>query len=192
MIKLRTLKKTGASVFRAKDDRLPARVSRSTMKSNTIWLRKRVLFAFMALFVLLAVSLILINYFATRHKGLPLFWTANHYSWTYGPTVMLVIIIGFWRRVCSCVMVNQPWHELYKGPQPASQTMLLDYLWPPLTTSFAAAVKNKHLGVAASVLIFTSLKLIVVISTTLFLPENSFFSQSVQVSLATRFDSTHF
>ena len=159
---------------------------------HPIWLSKTVLFAFLALFLLLGLSLILINHFVTRYRGLPLSLTDNHYAWTYGPTVILVLVVGLWRRVNYCCMVNQPWHELSNGPQTAAKTVLLDYLWPLQINSFIAAVKNRHFAVVATILNFAILKAIIVISTTLFRLDTSVFSEEVQVSWGTKFGASQF
>lgn len=166
--------------------------NRNSINWQSVWLQKTVLFAFMVLFLCLILSLILINHFVARNRGLPFLLTDNHYSWTYGPTVVLVVVIGLWRRVTYCSMVNQPWQELSSGPQAADKTVLLDYLSPMQVSSLAMAIKNQHFAVAAAILIFVLLKLVVVISTALFLPGDSLFSQQIQVRLGTRFDSAEF
>jgi hypothetical protein len=159
---------------------------------HPIWLRKAVLFSFMALFLLLALTLIALKHFVDRNQGLSLRLTANHYSWTYGPTVLLVVVVGLWRRVNYYSMVNQPWQELANGPKPADKTVLLDYLSPPQIISFITAMQNGHYAVAASTLIFALFKIIIVISTTLFLLGMSVFSREVQLRRGTKFDLSLF
>ncbi|TGJ86470.1 hypothetical protein E0Z10_g2290 [Xylaria hypoxylon] len=85
-----------------------------------------------------------------------------------------------------------PWYELQKGPQAAAKTVLLDYLSPLQTNSFISAIKNKHFAVAATILIFALLKTIIVISTALFILENSSFSQEVQLNQLEKFDASGF
>lgn len=166
--------------------------SRRRNSWQPIWLRKTTLFAFLVLFISLAMSLILIRHLAARDQGLPMSISDNYYSWMYGPTAVLVVVVGLWRRVNYCVMVNQPWQELFKGPQAAEKAILLDYLSPPQISSFITALKNGHFAVAATISIFVLLKVIIVISTTLFSPEYAFFSQPVELSIKSKFNSSLF
>ena len=156
------------------------------------WLRRTVLLAFVALFLILCVGLVLLWHFVNRNDGIPLSLTTNHYAWTYGPTAILVVIVGLWRQVNYCSMTNQPWQELQRGPKPAAQTVLLDYMWPLQISSFIKALKNRHLAVATTIFVFALLKIIIVISTTLFVPADSSLSQPVEVTLLTKFDPAHF
>ncbi|KAI0185467.1 hypothetical protein EV127DRAFT_373032 [Xylaria flabelliformis] len=157
-----------------------------------LWLRKAVLFAFMATFIMLALGLILIWHLVYIYDGIPLTLTTNHYAWTYGPTAVLTVIVSLWRQVNYCTMINQPWQELHNGPQQASKTVLLDYIWPLQVTSFITALKNRHLAVATTILIFVLLKLVMVISTTLFVLGNSTLSQGISIKMQTKFDASKY
>ncbi|KAI1744304.1 hypothetical protein F4680DRAFT_289185 [Xylaria scruposa] len=156
------------------------------------WLRKPVLFAFVTLFIIFSAGLILMWYLINHYNGIPLTLTTNHYAWTYGPTAIFTVVLSLWRQVNYCTMVNQPWHELYHGPQDAAKTVLLDYIWPLQITSFATALKNRHRAVATTILIFTLLKLVMVISTTLFVLGDSFSSQDIRAQLLTKFDAANY
>ncbi|KAI0196216.1 hypothetical protein EV127DRAFT_497557 [Xylaria flabelliformis] len=156
------------------------------------WLRKPVLFAFVALFIIFSAGLILMWLLINRYNGIPLTLTTNHYAWTYGPTAIFTVVLSLWRQVNYCIMVNQPWHELHHGPQDAAKTVLLDYIWPLQITSFAMALKNRHLAVATTILIFTLLKLVMVISTTLFVLGDSVSSQDIRAQLLTKFDAANY
>ncbi|KAI0202492.1 hypothetical protein F4808DRAFT_468624 [Astrocystis sublimbata] len=127
-----------------------------------------------------------------RYNGIPLTLTSNHYTWTYGPTAIFTVVVSLWKQVNYCTMVSQPWHELHNGPQEAAQTVLLDYIWPLQITSFTKALKNRHLAVATSILIFTLLRLVMVVSTTLFVLEDTSFSQNIQAQLVTKFNATKY
>ena len=64
-----------------------------------MWLRRRSLFAFAALFVCLAVSLIVLWAVDNASGGFPLVLSTYHYVWTYSPTAILVCVIALWRQV---------------------------------------------------------------------------------------------
>ncbi|KAI1421314.1 hypothetical protein F5Y12DRAFT_790082 [Xylaria sp. FL1777] len=155
------------------------------------WLRKPVLFTFTALFILLSAGLVIMWYLVKRYDGIPLTLTTNHYAWTYGPTAIFTVVVSLWRQVNYCTMVNQPWHELHHGPRDAARTVLLDYIWPLQITSFIVALKNRHM-VAITILIFALLKLVMVVSTTLFVLGYSPLSQDTHAQLLTKFDAVNY
>ncbi len=73
---------------------------------NSLWLSHMVLGSIASVFALLAIALALLWRFVTRDSGIPLI-TSNHYSWTYGPTALLVIVVAFWRQVdYHCKAIN--------------------------------------------------------------------------------------
>ncbi|KAI1361331.1 hypothetical protein F5Y08DRAFT_348042 [Xylaria arbuscula] len=164
----------------------------TTMYWNPSWLRRPVLFLFTSLFVLLATGLALMWYLVKHYDGIPLTLTTNHYVWTYGPTAIFTVVVSLWRQVNYCTMVSQPWHELHQSPQPAARTVLLDYMWPLQVTSFIAALKNKHQAVAITITIFALLKIVMVISTTLFVLGYTSLSQETHAQLLTKFDATNY
>jgi Protein of unknown function (DUF3433) len=157
-----------------------------------IWLRKRTLCCFYALFLSLCLSLGIMSYLNHRFDGFPLTLTSNHYAWTYGPTAILVVIVSLWRQADYCCKVNQPWQELSRGASPATESVLLDYMWPLQITSFRRALKNRHGAVASTIAAFALLKVVVVVSTTLLYPADSFFSPNVQITLWTKFEAANF
>lgn len=105
--------------------------------------------------------------------GLPLTITSSEYSWTYGPTAILVIILSFWRRIDYYYKSIQPWRELQSGPTPASRSVLLDYVSPFQLQTMYKGFKMRHYQVTASILTFFILKGIILISTTLFVVQTA-------------------
>lgn len=173
----------------------PRRRTRSADQEgwHPLWLKQPTLLGFMMLFLSLAAGLGAIKYIDARDQGFPLSLTDNHYSWEYGPTVVLICVVGLWRQVNYCAMTNQPWQELSKNsPQDAASTVLLDYMWPLQARSFWTSLKRRHFAVSATILVFALFKLIIIISTTLFLLGESIVSQKVPLSLDSRFDSALF
>ncbi|KAI0969982.1 hypothetical protein F4678DRAFT_480704 [Xylaria arbuscula] len=156
---------------------------------NPIWLQKGVLFALIGTFVFLVVGLVLVWHAVTRNDGIPLTFTTNHYAWTYGPTAILITVASLWKQVNYSALIAQPWQELRHGPQPATRTVLLDYIWPLQIKSLAAALKSRHFAVAASILISMILTLIMALSTTLFVLRDSHLSQEIQTFRLAKFDA---
>jgi hypothetical protein len=137
---------------------------------NPIWLSRASLFAFAALYGLLALALILLWYFSDRVHGFPLLIT-NHYAWTYGPTAVLVIIVSLWRQVDFWCKGLLPWHKLKQGDAPADISLALDHISPILPTVFYRAVRFRHTPVIITVIGFALLKGITIASTALLVSE---------------------
>jgi hypothetical protein len=162
-----------------------------TMK-QVFWLSRLTLIAFAVLFLLLSLSLILIRIIVQRRDGLSLTVTRNHYAWTYGPTAILLLVVSLWRQVDYSAKTKQPWQELQRCPQPASQNILLDYVSPLQVTALIKALNNKHYAVASSILVFALLKAIMSLSTVLFVLATVSLNESVDIVLRQKFDGSKF
>ncbi|KIW14529.1 hypothetical protein PV08_07313 [Exophiala spinifera] len=134
---------------------------------NSLWLSTTVLSAVTGLYALLIVVLLFIWNYINRNAGIPLI-TSDHYSWTYGPTALLVIVVAVWRQVDYHCKAIAPWATLSQEPLKGSSNILLDYVSPIQVFSLYKSVSGKHHTVTAGILGFILLKLIVVLSTGLF------------------------
>ncbi|KAK8040014.1 hypothetical protein PG993_008425, partial [Apiospora rasikravindrae] len=156
-----------------------------------IWLRKSIVLAFLSVFLACAAALVFLCLFAQQQGGLRLRWRRNHYLWTYGPTAILALVLSLWRRVDSVYRLNQPWWCLLAGrPVPSSESVLLDYTSPFFVTTFIRALRLRHYPVAASVFIFTLLKLIILASTAVFFVGPSSKPVTVPVAYTSRFSGS--
>lgn len=156
------------------------------------WLRKRTLLALAALFVALAVALIVLWFTNNALGGYPTTLSSNHYAWTYGPTAVLVVVISFWRQVDYHCKVIQPWKELRNGPTDGTHSVLLDYLSPLQIISLIKAIRNRHTAVAASITGFAILKIVVLSSTGLLVLKPVPITERRDIVLSTAFDSEYF
>lgn len=68
-------------------------VGATTQMWNSTWLHPAVLITFAALFAALFIATILLYHFSELHHGLSSQVSANHYSWTYGPTARELLSI---------------------------------------------------------------------------------------------------
>ncbi|KAJ3523477.1 hypothetical protein NM208_g12436 [Fusarium decemcellulare] len=121
---------------------------------HPFWLTKPAPILFATVFAACGVALIVLD--RSSRNGLPLSISASEYSWTYGPTAILVVILSFWRRIDYYYKSTQPWRELHAGPAPADRSLLLDYISPFELTSMSKAFKAKHYPVVATILSFFS------------------------------------
>ncbi|KAI8633044.1 hypothetical protein F5Y19DRAFT_462225 [Xylariaceae sp. FL1651] len=139
---------------------------------NPPWLSVILLFVFTFLLGASTVALVVLWHVSEQNRGFPLV-TTNHYSWTYGPTAILVIIVSIWHRIEYWCALLQPWKELKKGPGKASHSVLLDYVSPIIFTNLWKAISLGHYSM---LVVFTGgllLKLVIVASTGLFSPTNT-------------------
>ncbi|KAJ4138426.1 hypothetical protein NW768_002257 [Fusarium equiseti] len=153
------------------------------------WLSKAALAIFLLVFVLCATSLIILDSVITSRNGLALTISSSSYSWTYGPTAILIVVLSFWRRIDYYYKVREPWHELLAGPSPSKNALLLDYITSFQVVSITEAVKRRHFPVAASIGGFFLIKFIILISTTLFVVMETDSERFLDVMMQDTFDT---
>lgn len=125
------------------------------------WLSKIVLICFLLLFASLLISLLLVWYSNVQRNGFYVAPATSPYTWTYGPTAVLVIVISMWRMVDFHCKSLTPWDELRRGPIGASRSLLLDYLSPFQLSSLMKALLKGHIAVVSTILGFIILKTLV-------------------------------
>ncbi|KAF5721021.1 hypothetical protein FMUND_3925 [Fusarium mundagurra] len=166
---------------------LPDRQQRTTQPP--FWLSKYALLIFALIFAALAVSLIALKSVSDSHDSFPLNSSSSEYSWTYGPTAVLVIVLSFWRRVDYYYKAAEPWRELQSGPVLGSRSLLLDYVSPFQLQSLYRAFKFRHYRVFATILSFFLLKGIILVSTTLFVVQHPTHAIPVDITYENTFDA---
>jgi hypothetical protein len=83
--------------------------------------------------------------------------------------LVFTIIAAFWTQVDYRTRQLQPWEEMAKGPQPAANSLLLDYISPNPVAAFYRSIKHRHGPIAAVLLGSFLIKVLIVISTGLFM-----------------------
>ena len=156
-----------------------------------IWLHKVTFLGFFLLFTILWATTILLLHSNIRMNGFPLVLTSNHYTWTFGPTIALTIIISLWRQVDYHCKLVQPWSQMLEGPVQPSTSLLLDYLSPSQLVSLRRAIQNRHFAVAESISGFIILKFVIMASTTLLIP-STVVDGTFPIIMDTKFDSARF
>jgi len=137
----------------------------------------------------LLIALGVLKYLVDRDRGLTII-ISNHYTWTYGPTAILVLVTAYWRLVDYNCKALTPWAELAKGPANADRNLLLDYVSPFLGLTVVTAARRGHFSVSLTGLGFLLSKLVTIASTGLFFPAD-IPSEPVQVQMSqiTRFNN---
>lgn len=158
---------------------------------NPLFTRKWVLLCFAVLWILIIISVQAVYTVSEKNRGLASPDIQLRLLWTYGPTAFLVVVTVLWRQVDYAAKYIQPWAALAKGPLPAKQTLLLDYITDFQVVALWRSVRLRHITVASTITIFVLIKALTVVSTALFTLEYKAFkgvSQPMQVS--TIFDSS--
>ncbi|KAF4946644.1 hypothetical protein FGADI_11033 [Fusarium gaditjirri] len=140
-------------------------------------------------FAALAASLIAINCVSDAQDGFPLGLSSSEYSWTYGSTAVLIVVLSFWRRVDYYYKAAEPWRELQSGLTPGSRSLLLDYVSPFQLQSIYQAYKFRHYRIISTIVSFFLLKAVILVSTTLFLVHSSSHSVTSQITYMDTFDA---
>ncbi|KAL2392361.1 hypothetical protein ABEF93_001899 [Exophiala dermatitidis] len=176
-----SFRKTTARVKQRLNDHVPP---------NPLWLRTGFLVTTLLIFAALVSGLLLLLLLSRKEDGLALL-TTNHFSWTYGPTAVLIFIVAIWRQIDFHCKALTPWSGLRQGNAQASKSILLDYISPLQVVSFYTALRNKHVAVVASISGFVCLKLITLASTGLLFPATaSLPSQAVNLTVLTSFNGS--
>lgn len=123
----------------------------------------------MVLLVGILAALVALWRYSKAHDGIDLV-TSNHYTWTYGPTAIFILVISYWRLVDYHFKALAPWVELAGGPSTADRSILLDYMSPLLAITFTNAARRGHFAVCMSIVGFLLLKIATIASSGLFLP----------------------
>lgn len=138
---------------------------------------------------MLLTALLLVWYANRQRNGFYVADSTSPYTWTYGPTAVIVILISLWRMVDYHCKTLTPWSELRHGPVTASKSVRLDYLSPLQLSSLLKALGNGHIAVVATITGFILLKVLTVFSTGLFfLNTVPAFDSTFQINTTTKFD----
>lgn len=158
----------------------PSRHDSGKAQEHRFWtpfyLRRRTLLLFALVFGCLAIILGILKLYSDRNDGLGTADSRLHYLWTYAPTAVFVLAAVFWDQTEYRAKQLQPWVLMRQKFQPASQSLLLDYISRWNVLAFVNAVRHHHSLAALAILGSLLLKLITVFSTGLFV------LQTVEVS----------
>jgi Protein of unknown function (DUF3433) len=132
----------------------------SKLTWDPFWLRTSTLLAFIILYAFMLVCTVVLWRVSRDQNGFTTPISANRYTWTCGPTAIVVLVSGLWRQVDHHCKALAPWQEMKEGA-PAARTMLLDYVSPPQLTSLWLAFNLRTSYVIATMAGFAFLNLAV-------------------------------
>ncbi|KAJ9630111.1 hypothetical protein H2204_008766 [Knufia peltigerae] len=157
-----------------------------------LFLRRYILSLFLSAFLLVAVALAVLFSVAKKNHGIVDVREDLSYLWIFGPTVVFIVIAAFWTQVEFRTMQMMPWIVMSKDQVPADESVLLDYvsMWN-LVAMFKAA-KRKHWVVSVAVLGTLLIKVLIVLSTGLFVKQDITIERPATFTLASTLDDSSF
>lgn len=149
----------------------PQTKSKTASFWNPFWSSIALLVAFSTVCAFLSAATVVLWRVSVSNHGFPLL-TANNYSWTYGPTAILTVIMSIWNQTTYACKLLEPWKQLTLGPMAPEKTVLLDYISPILPVNLWKATKFKHAPVLVAIYAGVILRIVTVASTGLLSPTN--------------------
>jgi hypothetical protein len=134
-----------------------------------VWLTKWFLGLFALMFGAFLIALILLWHYDAQNDGFHVKQGTSHYAWAYTPTIIVVIVVAFWRMVDHHSKLAMPYDALQNGPIKPSESLLVDYISRFQLVALLEAFKNSHFAVIVSITGFVLLKVVTVFSTGLLL-----------------------
>ncbi|EOD51312.1 hypothetical protein UCRNP2_1955 [Neofusicoccum parvum UCRNP2] len=128
-------------------------------------LRRPVLLAAAAVFVLMVVALEVLHHVSERDDGLATVSENMHYLWTYGPTAVLTVLAALWGRVEYRSKQIIPWSLMARGPTSMEHGLLLNYMTSTTLWSLYRSVKRRHFLVSIGISGSLILRLLIIFST---------------------------
>lgn len=151
---------------------LPSRTLKTSTQLNTRWnplfLRRWVLVAFAIFFAAVIAALQILYSVSSQNDGVATSDSNKHYLWTYGPTAVFVLTTVLWRQVDYAAKSIQPWAEMAQKPQPAQNSLLLDYVTPFQVVALWKSLCRRHFTVSCTIVVFFLLKVATILSTGIF------------------------
>jgi hypothetical protein len=130
-----------------------------------LYLRRIVLSAFLASFILMIAAIETLLGISNQKDGLATSDASLHYLWTYGPTAMLTLLAAFWARVEYQSKLIMPWLRLAQPAQKADRTLLLDYTSAFQPVALYRSLQSKDVMVSLTITVSLLIKLLIIIST---------------------------
>lgn len=138
--------------------------------SSISWTSPVALVTFLGIFIVMIAMTILLRVLSQSRNGFVLSSSTNPYTYKYGPTAVLTLVVALWRQVDNATRYNAPWLEMSKGFTIGQRGVLLDYVSPILPSALWSATRNRHWRVVTTIFVFGLLKLAILFSTGLLVP----------------------
>ncbi|KIW59301.1 hypothetical protein PV05_03756 [Exophiala xenobiotica] len=159
-------------------------------KCTSIWLSATTLGLTACLFAVFGCVLAFLWLYNSRNDGFALI-TYNHYSWTYGPTAILIVVVALWRQIDYHCKAAIPWMNLQKQGVPGASSIFLDYISPLQIVSLWKSARNNDFLTVVTIIGFILLKLVTLASTGLLAEQpTTLTSSTISLQGITRLDGS--
>ncbi|KAI1357374.1 hypothetical protein F5Y08DRAFT_352560 [Xylaria arbuscula] len=138
-----------------------------TFSWRPFYLRRAVLLGFIAIFILVIITIESLLAVSNRYGGIATSDDALHYLWTLGPTAFLTGLAAFWARTEYQSKLIAPWMRLSQDKIPASRTLLLDYISPFSILTITRSWRNQDYTVFISIVVSIIIKILITLSSAL-------------------------
>jgi hypothetical protein len=98
----------------------------------------------------------------------------------------------YWNKLDHHTKTLMPWKLMFKKPQLADGSLLLDYVSGNLFTVLTGAIRHRHVPVIVSTMGSLIIILVTVSSTGLFVLQSTFVHKDTAVSVSSAFDGAQF
>lgn len=110
---------------------------------NPIWLSKKALIGFTAIFTTLTIAVLALYVASRMNSGLSTQTPSYQYAWTYGPTAVIVLVTSLWLHVEYWCKEMAPWSRMRSGPTPTETGILADYFTSNVIVTLGRSFKQK-------------------------------------------------
>ncbi|KAH0283938.1 hypothetical protein KCU62_g8649, partial [Aureobasidium sp. EXF-3399] len=160
-------------------------------------LRRDSLLGFSVILLGMIATLEYLLVFSWKDEKLATSYENERYLWKYGPTAGEYQTASeqpavYWGNLEYRVRILVPWKLMSDKPQPAEQSVLLDYVSPMQPVVLFSSARAKHWPVLTAAIGSILITALTVISTSLFAVEPILFTQYASMALSSRINNTLF
>lgn len=117
---------------------------------SALWNQPIVLWMLAVLYMACVAGLVILRHYSASHGGFFISEATSHYTWTYGPTAIIIMAASLWRQVDICYRVTAPWAELRKGSKAIPDLLRDDYISPLPHTILYRSFRARQITVLIS------------------------------------------
>ncbi|KAJ6543047.1 hypothetical protein B0H19DRAFT_1172654 [Mycena capillaripes] len=162
--------------------------SSATLASVPRWTPKLLRLLPICIFALVLLLLIIGLELFYRHSPYNAPSKSGTFMWTYAPVALLMIVQWVWKAYDLQVKILVPWAAMSRGPVPARESWLLDYIGGNSLVTLWTACRYGHIVVLLTTLGLWSTALAGIVTTSLFTIQDNVYTTSTTFNLTTTLD----
>jgi hypothetical protein len=107
-------------------------------------------------------------------------------------SIVFTLLAVYWKKLDYHTKALMPWKLMTEKPQPAGQSVLLDYVSADMLATLSGAFRHLHFPVITSTIGSLTIILVTVFSTGLFILQPTLVQEVTKVSVLSAFDGSQF